>query len=107
MYPKKFYRCSIRSKRNRSTNKKSPYKGLIEESMSSFVAPVTLAFKKEDGRKTRLCIDFRELNKLIINKPQFFPRIEEIMIKAGNCYWYIALDINLAFWSISLRFKDR
>lgn len=39
---------------------------LIEESYSPFAAPVTLAFKKEDGRRSRLCIDFRKLNKIVV-----------------------------------------
>ncbi|GFT83906.1 retrovirus-related Pol polyprotein from transposon 17.6 [Trichonephila clavipes] len=38
--------------------------GLIKESNSPYSAPVTLAFKRDDGKKTRLCIDFRKLNAL-------------------------------------------
>lgn len=29
------------------------------------------------------------------------------MIKAGECTWFSALDINSAFWSIPNRMKDR
>ena len=80
---------------------------MIEESSSPFAAPVTLAFKKEDNRKTRLCIDFRELNKIVIPESQPFPRIEDLVTKMSNCEWYSSLDINSAFWSISIREKDR
>ncbi|GFX07706.1 integrase catalytic domain-containing protein [Trichonephila clavipes] len=38
--------------------------GLIKESNCPYSAPVTLAFKREEGKKTRLCIDFRKLNAL-------------------------------------------
>lgn len=55
----------------------------------------------------RLCIDFRELNKLFIPEPQPFPRFEDIMVKAGDCTWFSAFDINSAFWSIPIRQKDR
>ena len=40
---------------------------LVEESDSPYASPVTLAYKKEDGRRSRLCIDFRKLNKLVVH----------------------------------------
>ncbi|GBP44985.1 CD109 antigen [Eumeta japonica] len=52
---------------------------LIEESYSPFAAPVTLAFKRDEGKKSRLCIDFRDLNKIIIPQPQPFPLIEDLL----------------------------
>lgn len=58
---------------------------LVEESYSPFAAPVTLAFKREDNEKTRLCMDFRELNKIVIPQAQPFPRIEDLAIKVRDC----------------------
>lgn len=43
--------------------------GLIEETNTPFAAPVTLVYKKEDGRRYRLCVNFRKLNKLVIPEP--------------------------------------
>lgn len=80
---------------------------LIEESYSPFAAPVTLAFKREENEKTRLCIDFRELNKIVIPQAQPFPRIEDLAIKARDCKNFSTLDINSAFWSIPVRIEDR
>lgn len=105
---KKPYRCSISDEReieNQIT--KLLEAGFIEESQSPYAAPVTLAFKKEDGKRSRLCIDFRELNKLLVPESQPFPRIEDIIVKARNCTWYSVFDINSAFWSIPIRTKDR
>lgn len=82
-------------------------KNLIEESYSPFAAPVTLAYKKEDKKKTRLCIDFRELNKIVVPQSQPFPLIEDLMIKTVNCKYFSTLDINSAFWSIPLKIQDR
>lgn len=105
---KKPYRCSIPDQKEiESQVTKLLDTQLIEESSSPFAAPVTLAYKKEDGRRSRLCIDFRELNKLVVPEPQPFPRIEDIIIKAGNCEWFSTFDINSAFWSIPIRKKDR
>jgi len=70
---------------------------LIEESYSPFAAPVTLAYKRDDGRRTRLCIDFRDINKLIIPQSQPFPLIEDLMIKTIDCKFFTTLDINSAF----------
>lgn len=81
--------------------------GLIEESSSPFAAPVTLVFKKEDGRRSRLCIDFRELNKIVVPEEQPFPKIDDIIVEAGKAKFYTVVDLNSAFWSIPVRRKDR
>jgi len=105
---KKPYRCSIPDQKEIEFQISNLLNaGLIEESSSPFAAPVTLAFKREEGKKSRLCIDFRELNKIIVPEPQPFPLIEEIMTKTRNCTWFSTLDINSAFWSIPIRIKDR
>ena len=82
-------------------------KDLIEESYSPFAAPVTLAYKKEDNKRTRLCIDFRELNKIVVPQSQPFPLIEDLLIKTVNCKYFSTLDINSAFWSIPMKIQDR
>lgn len=80
---------------------------LIEESYSPFAAPITLDYKREEGKRTRLCIDFRDINKLIIPQSQPFPLIEDLMTKTIDCKFFTTLDINSAFWSILLRIRDR
>ncbi len=85
--------------------------GIIEQSCSPFAAPVTMAFKRVgEGRpkeKTRMCIDFRDLNKLLIPESQPFPLIEDLVVRTRDCKWFTALDINSAFWAIPVREKDR
>ncbi|KAK7871567.1 hypothetical protein R5R35_010364 [Gryllus longicercus] len=105
---KRPYRCTIEDKREiESQIEKLLKKNLIEESYSPFAAPVTLAYKKEDNKKSRLCIDFRELNKIIVPQSQPFPLIEDLMVKTVNCKYFTTLDINSAFWSIPLKIEDR
>lgn len=105
---KKPYRCSLPDQKEIETQVAMLLKKkLIEESSSPFASPVTLAFKKDENRRSRMCIDFRELNKLIVPEPQPFPRIEDILVKAGNCEWFSTLDINSAFWSIPIAKEDR
>lgn len=82
---------------------------IIEESHSPFAVPVTLAYKKEDGvkNKNRLCIDFRKLNKIIVPGSYPFPLIDELITKTQDYSWFSVIDINSAFWSIPIRYKDR
>lgn len=105
---KRPYRCTTDDRKEIENQiSKLLKKNLIEESYSPFAAPVTLAYKKEDGKKTRLCIDFRDLNKIVVPQSQPFPLIEDLMVKTVNCEYFSTFDINSAFWSIPLRIKDR
>lgn len=105
---KKPYRCSIPDQEEIDNQVHNLLKAnFIEESKSPYAAPVTLAFKKEDGRRSRLCIDYRGLNEILVPESQPFPRIEDIIVKTRNCEWYSVFDINSAFWSIPIREKDR
>lgn len=105
---KRPYKCTMEDKKEIEQQIARLLKrNLIEESYSPFAAPVTLAFKKDENKKSRLCIDFRELNKIIIPQSQPFPRIEDLVTKTRNCQFFSKLDINSAFWSIPLRIEDR
>lgn len=105
---KRPYRCSIQDmKEIEQQIAKLLENNIIEESYSPFAAPVTLAFKKDEGKKSRLCIDFRDLNKIVVPQSQPFPLIEDLMVKTRNCRFFTTLDINSAFWSIPLKIEDR
>lgn len=55
---KRPYRCTVQDRREIEDQiRKLLNKKLIEESYSPFAAPVTLAYKKEEQKKSRLCID--------------------------------------------------
>ncbi|XP_046424699.1 uncharacterized protein LOC124181971 [Neodiprion fabricii] len=77
---KRPYRCTIDDKKEIEEQiSKLLDRKLIEESYSPFAAPVTLVFKKEENKKSRLCIDFRDLNKTVVPQAQPFPLIEDLM----------------------------
>ncbi len=105
---KRPYRCTMDDKKEIEQQISMLLKnGLVEESYSPFAAPVTLAFKRGEDRKNRLCIDFRELNKIVVPQSHPFPLIEDLMAKTRDCKFFSTLDINSAFWSIPLRVEDR
>ncbi|GFW25351.1 retrovirus-related Pol polyprotein from transposon 412 [Trichonephila clavipes] len=55
--------------------------GLIKESISSYSAPVTLACERDEGKKTRLCIDFRKLNALCKADSEPLPIMDSLLDK--------------------------
>lgn len=105
---KKPYRCSFQDKLEIEKQVEDLLNtGLIEKSSSPYAAPVTMVLKKEEGKRSRLCIDFKELNKIVVPESQPFPRIDDLTIRARNCKFFSKLDVNSAFWSIPVRAKDR
>lgn len=92
---KKPYRCSISDKKEIESKITQLLKASLIE--NSPFAAVILVYKKEENRRSRLCVDFRDLNRLIVPELQPFPRIEDIMIKMINCAQFSALDINSTF----------
>ena len=85
--------------------------GMIRQSSSPFASPVTMQYKKtgfgNEKEKTRMCIDYRDLNKIVVPESQPFPLIDEIITKARGCSWFSAVDINSAFWSIPVNPADQ
>ena len=75
---KKPYRCSPTDRKEIENQIANLLKhSLIEESCSAFAAHITLVYKKDGDERTkdRLCIDFSELNQLVVPEPQPFPII--------------------------------
>jgi len=94
---KRPYSCSMDDKKEIETQiTKLLDKKLIEESYSPFAAPVTLAYKRDENKKSRLCIDFRDLNKIVVPQSQPFPLIEDLVVKTRDCKFFSTLDINSA-----------
>ncbi|GBM34436.1 hypothetical protein AVEN_176497-1 [Araneus ventricosus] len=58
--------------------------GLIKERNSPYSSPVTLAFKLDEGKKTRLCIDFRKLNALCKSDSEPLPLMDILLDKLSK-----------------------
>ena len=79
---------------------------LIEETDSPYASPVTLVNKRGEG-KSRLCVDMRNLNKLVVPETHPLLRFEDILDRLRGCTYFTTVDINSAFWTVKLKRKAR
>ena len=66
-------------------------RGFIRLSSSPWGAPI-LFVKKKDGSH-RMCIDYRELNKLTVNNRYSLPRIDDLFDQLQGASWFSKIDL--------------
>ncbi len=81
-------------------------KNLIRKSLSSYSFPITLVDKKDEGKKSRIFIDYRKLNVIAIADNYPFPRIGDIIYKLSDSEYFTTLDISSGFWHVRVDPKD-
>ncbi|WJX94652.1 hypothetical protein P8452_76049 [Trifolium repens] len=79
-------------------------KGFIRPSVSPWGAPVLLV-KKKDG-KTRLCVDYRKLNKVTIKNRYPLPRIDDLMDQLRGASVFSKIDLKSGYHQIRVRDED-
>nr|GEZ34688.1 putative reverse transcriptase domain-containing protein [Tanacetum cinerariifolium] len=79
-------------------------KGFIRPSSSPWGAPM-LFVKKKDG-SFRMCIDYRELNKLIIKNRYPLPRIDDLFDQLQGSSVYLKIDSRSGYHHLHVREKD-
>lgn len=81
--------------------------GLISRSSSAYSFPVILTNKKDDGQKTRLCVDYRKLNKITITESYPYPLIADLIDRTLNCGIFTTLDVKSGFHHVPIQENDR
>ncbi|XP_057246749.1 uncharacterized protein LOC130589496 [Beta vulgaris subsp. vulgaris] len=79
-------------------------KGFIRPSVSPWGAPV-LFVKKKDG-SMRLCIDYRELNKVTIKNRYPLPRIEDLFDQLKGTGVFSKIDLRSGYHQIPVKRED-
>ncbi|KAJ9516842.1 hypothetical protein QJQ45_027257 [Haematococcus lacustris] len=79
-------------------------KGMIEPSSCPFAAPI-LFVKKKSG-ELRMCLDYRQLNKITIRDQYPLPRIDDLFIKLSGCTVFSSLDLQAGYNQIRITPED-
>ncbi|KAI3671895.1 hypothetical protein L1987_87092 [Smallanthus sonchifolius] len=79
-------------------------KGFIRPSFSPWGAPV-LFVKKKDGT-FRMCIDYRELNKLTIKNRYPLPRIDDLLDQLQGSSFYSKIDLRSGYHQLRIQEED-
>ncbi|KAK8628792.1 hypothetical protein V6N13_009375 [Hibiscus sabdariffa] len=76
-------------------------KGFIRPSTSPWGAPV-LFVKKKDG-SMRLCIDYRQLNRVTIKNKYPLPRIEDLFDQLKDALVFSKIDLRLGYYQMTVK----
>ncbi|KAL4279813.1 hypothetical protein GQ457_03G018340 [Hibiscus cannabinus] len=79
-------------------------KGFIRPSTSPWGAPV-LFVKKKDG-SMRICIDYRQLNRVTIKNKYPFPRIEDLFHELRDAFMFSKIDLMSSYYQMRVKDAD-
>nr|KYP72073.1 Transposon Ty3-G Gag-Pol polyprotein [Cajanus cajan] len=77
---------------------------MVRPSVSPWGAPVLLVKKKNSG--TRLCVDYRQLNKLTIKNKYPLPRIDDLMDQLRGALVFSKIDLRSRYHQIRVKESD-
>jgi len=79
-------------------------KEYIRPSLSPWGAPVLFVKKKDDT--LRLCIDYRQLNKMTIKNKYPLPRINDLFDQVGGAKLFSKLDLQSSYHQVWIKDED-
>ncbi|KAG8472758.1 hypothetical protein CXB51_034674 [Gossypium anomalum] len=79
-------------------------KGFVRPSFSPWGAPV-LFVKKKDG-SMRLCVDYRQLNKVTIKNKYPLPRIDDLFDQLKGATWFSKIDLRSGYYQLRVKESD-
>lgn len=74
--------------------------GIIESSTTEYSSPIVCVTKNSGA--VRLCLDARNLNKILVNDRESPPHIEELLQRIHGTYIYSVADLSAGYWQIKI-----
>ncbi|KAA3484220.1 DNA/RNA polymerases superfamily protein [Gossypium australe] len=79
-------------------------KGLARPSFSPWGAPVLFVRKKDSS--LRLCIDYRQLNKVTVKNKYLLPRIDDLFNQLKEATVFSKLDLRFGYYQLRVKDSD-
>ncbi|KAL0328131.1 UNVERIFIED_CONTAM: RNA-directed DNA polymerase [Sesamum calycinum] len=79
-------------------------KGFVRSSTSPWGAPV-LFVKKKDG-SMRLCVDYRQLNRVTVKNKYPLPRIDDLLDQLKGATTFSKIDLRSGYWQLRIVEND-
>lgn len=79
--------------------------GIIEEATSPYINPLVVVIKK--NKTVRLCLDARQLNKMLVPEHESPDPPESILQSFSNFNWLSTIDLVSSYWQVPLSVESR
>ena len=79
-------------------------KGFIQPSVSPRGAPIL--FLKNKDETLKLCIDYRELNKITIKNKYLLPKIDDLFEQLQRVSIFSKIDLRLGYHQLKIKESD-
>jgi hypothetical protein len=79
-------------------------KGFIRPSISPWGAP--MIFVKEKDGAMRMCIDYRELNKITIKNKYLLPHVDDLFNRLQGAKIFSKIDLRSGYHQLKIRRED-
>lgn len=78
--------------------------GIIRPSKSPWAAPIVIVDKKNG--KFRMCVDYRNLNKVTKRDTYPLPRIKAMLELFGGAKYFSTIDLASGYWQVPMKEED-